>query len=305
MANLMQRNFIYFINPISGTKNKTALVDYIQLQTSIQNISYQILDTNKEGNYQYLPEKIKDEHITDIIVCGGDGTVSQIASFLLGCDVNIGIIPMGSGNGLAFAASINTNYKKALKIAFEGNAKYIDGFTFNEKFGCMLAGVGFDAKVAHDFSLQKKRGLFTYLLLCIKNFFSIKPYSFKLNIDNKQFETEALFISVANSNQFGNHVTIAPKASLSDGLLDVVIVNRMNKLLTMFSLLRQISLGKIQSQKNLTQKHSGIEYFHCEKITIHNQSNAPLHLDGEPISSSSTIEIKIIPKAFRLLQPVS
>ena len=177
MANLMQRNFIYFINPISGTKNKTALVDYIHQQTSIQNITYQILDTNKEGNYQYLPEKIKIEHITDVIVCGGDGTVSQIASFLVGCDVNIGIIPMGSGNGLAFAAGISTNYKKALKVAFNGNAKYIDGFTFNEKFGCMLAGVGFDAKVAHDFSLQKKRGLVTYILLCIKNYFCIKAYS--------------------------------------------------------------------------------------------------------------------------------
>jgi YegS/Rv2252/BmrU family lipid kinase len=300
----MQRSLLYFINPISGTKNKQALVELIHQETTNRKLSYQINHTNKEGDYHYLPDKIKNENISDVIICGGDGTISQITSFLINSNVNIGIIPVGSGNGLAFAAGIKSNFKKALQVVFDGNAKYIDGFFFNNKFGCMLAGLGFDAKVAHDFSEQKKRGLMTYVLLCIKNFFSIKPYSFSIEINQQKFKTEALFVSIANSNQFGNHVTIAPKASLSDGLLDVVVVNKMNKLLTMLSLLRQISVGKIKS--DIIDKKSinkGIGYFHCDKIIIENHDNAPLHLDGEPIITENKIEIKIVPNAFKLLQP--
>jgi YegS/Rv2252/BmrU family lipid kinase len=300
----MQRNLLYFINPISGTKNKQALVELIHLETTKRNISYQIVHTNKEGDYQYLPDKIEKENISDVIVCGGDGTVSQIASFLLNTNVNIGIIPVGSGNGLAFAADISRDFKKALQIIFAGTSKYIDGFSFNNKFGCMLAGLGFDAKVAHDFSKQKRRGLLTYILLCIKNFFSVKPYFFTVEINQQKFKTEALFISIANSNQFGNYVTIAPMASLNDGLLDVVVVNKMNKLITMLSLLRQISIGKIKSDLIDKKKSSkGIGYFHCDKIIIENHNNAPMHLDGEPIITENKIEIKIIHNAFKLLQP--
>jgi YegS/Rv2252/BmrU family lipid kinase len=300
----MQRNLLYFINPISGTKNKQALVELIHQETTNHNISYQIVHTNKEGDYQYLPDKIENENISDVIICGGDGTISQIVSFLLNTNVNIGIIPVGSGNGLAFAANISRDFKKAMQIIFAGTAKYIDGFSFNNKFGCMLAGFGFDAKVAHDFSKQKKRGLITYILLCIKNFFSIKSYSFTIEINQQKIKTNALFISIANSNQFGNHVTIAPMASLNDSLFDVVVVNKMNKLITMLSLIRQISVGKIKSDiidKNKISK--GIGYFHCDKITIENHDNAPMHLDGEPIATENKIEIKIIPSAFKLLQP--
>ena len=170
----MQRSLLYFINPISGTENKQALVEFIHKETTIRKLYYQIVHTNKEGDYKYLPEKIKNENVTDVIICGGDGSVSQIASFLIHTNVNIGIIPVGSGNGLAFAAGIKRNFKKALQVVFDGHAQYIDGFTFNNKFGCMLAGLGFDAKVAHDFYEQKKRGLLTYILLCIKNFFCSK-----------------------------------------------------------------------------------------------------------------------------------
>lgn len=300
----MQRNLLYFINPISGTKNKQTLVELIQLESANRKIPYQIIHTNKEGDYQFLSDKIKNENISDIIICGGDGTVSQIVSFLINTNVNIGIIPVGSGNGLAYAAGIKKDFKKAMQVVFDGNAKYIDGFSFNNKFGCMLSGLGFDAKVAHDFYEQKKRGLMTYLLLCIKNFFSIKSYSFTIQINQQKFKTKALFISIANSNQFGNHVTIAPMASLSDGLLDVVVVNKMNKLLTMLSLLRQISVGKIKSDiidKKTINK--GIGYFHCDKIIIENHDNAPIHLDGEPITTENKIEIKMIPSAFKLLQP--
>lgn len=149
------RKFIYFINPISGTKGKALVPEIINKITSGRGIPFEIEHTNAEGNYQYLPQKIAVEKITDVIICGGDGTVNKLADALQGIDVNIGIIPMGSGNGLAMAAGIPKRLDRALNIIFKGNAVYVDSFYINDQFSCMLCGLGFDAKVAHDFAKQK------------------------------------------------------------------------------------------------------------------------------------------------------
>ena len=166
----MHRKILYLINPISGTKNKNVLIERISIKTTQQNIPFEIINTNKEGEYSFLNSKINEDNITDIVICGGDGTVSTISSFLIGVDVNIGILPMGSGNGLAYAAGISPKLNKALNIVFRGNTEVIDGFLVNEKFSCMLSGTGFDALVAHDFAGVKKRGLFTYIRKCFKYF---------------------------------------------------------------------------------------------------------------------------------------
>src|SRR6185295_15557861 len=107
----------------------------------------------------------------------------------------------------------------ALEIIFKGEPVLTDGFMINDQFSCMLCGLGFDAKVAHDFAQQPKRGLITYIRMALKNYFSAKTYPFEIESASQSFKTEAYFISIANSNQFGNNFTIAPKASLSDGLL--------------------------------------------------------------------------------------
>jgi diacylglycerol kinase (ATP) len=189
----MTRKIIYFINPVSGTKNKDKLLKLIQEKTAKQQIAFEILHTNAEGDYFYLKEKIETENITDIVICGGDGTVSQVAGTLIDEPVNIGIIPMGSGNGLAFAAGIPKKASKALDLVFTGKAAYIDSFYINSTFSCMLCGLGFDAQVAHDFAKQPKRGLATYVKTTFNNFFSAKSYSFDIVNKGKSFNTNAYF----------------------------------------------------------------------------------------------------------------
>jgi YegS/Rv2252/BmrU family lipid kinase len=299
----MNRNLLFLINPISGTRNKNRLSDSIITETSKRNIPFQIIPTAMEGKYDFLKEKVALEKITDVIICGGDGSINHVASALIGIDVNIGIIPMGSGNGLAFAAKIPFNINKALEIIFNGKAKDIDAFYVNKNFGCMLCGLGFDAQVAHAFFNQKKRGLFTYINISMRHFFSSKYYAFNIMVNNNSFSTDAFFISIANSNQFGNYVTIAPRASLNDGLLDVVIVKKRNKIQTIFSLLKQISLGKIQTCPKVFEKDKGVYYFQTNHIIIQNPALAPLHIDGEPAETNSNIEIKVLPNAFKLIQP--
>lgn len=299
----MARKLIYFINPISGTKDKSVLTGIITKKTTEKNIPFQILHTNAAGDYRYLIEKIQEEKITDIIICGGDGTINQVAAAVRKLPVNIGIIPMGSGNGLAFAARIPKSIAKALDVVFTGKASYVDGFYINKRFSCMLCGLGLDAQVAQDFAKQKQRGLMTYIKQSIKNFISASTYDFELKVGNRIINTKAFFISIANSNQFGNQFTIAPKASLQDGLLDIVVVNEMNKLMVIWTVLKQIRMGNVKTYEDKKSQQNNIHYFQTKKIRIKNPGLAPLHIDGDPVETSAEFEIEIIEKAFRLLMP--
>jgi YegS/Rv2252/BmrU family lipid kinase len=299
----MNRKILYFINPVSGHRSKTSLQKVIIEKTAKQNIPFEILTANKDGQYLYLKEKIKKEKITDVVICGGDGTVSQVAAALLGVDVNIGIIPAGSGNGLAFAAKIPKQAARALQIIFNGKSEFIDAFYINDHFSCMLCGIGFDAQVAHDFSLDKRRGLGTYVKQSMKNFLKASPYIFDITMKEKSFSTEAFFISVANSNQFGNNFTIAPKANLSDGLLDIIVVKKMSKLKLLWAVLQQVRFGQVRQSEDINLHKKEILYFQTDKLIIHNFMLAPLHIDGEPALTSKKFTIRILPAAFKLLQP--
>lgn len=167
----------------------------------------------------------------------------------------------------------------------------------------MLCGLGFDAQVAHDFAKRPVRGLKTYIRVTIKNFFKAKAYPFIIFINDIRIETEAFFISIANSNQFGNNVSIAPQALISDGLIDIVIVNKMSKLKMIYTLIKQVWIGQVSPVRNRKHHVQDIHYFQAKELVIENPANAPVHVDGEPANSSKLIEIKIIEKAFLLLQP--
>ncbi|MFI5133393.1 MAG: diacylglycerol/lipid kinase family protein [Chitinophagales bacterium] len=299
----MQRQIIYIINPVSGTKTKKGLASLITQKTKEQGIPFDIFPSAADGNYSFLFPVIKEKKITDVVIAGGDGTVSQVVGSLINYDLNFGIIPFGSGNGLAYTAKIPKQPAKALDIVFSGNASAIDGFYVNERFACMLCGLGFDAKVAHEFAQQPQRGLTTYVKQVVKHFFSAKTYLFELQLNNTTFQTDAYFISIANSNQFGNNFTIAPKASLSDGLLDIVIVTSQNKLSMLLQTLRHVSGWNQLQTDSVIEKKKAVIYFQTERLNIVNHSNAPLHIDGEPAETTGELKIEIKKKCFRLIQP--
>ncbi|HXB43288.1 MAG TPA: diacylglycerol kinase family protein [Puia sp.] len=299
----MPRKIVYLINPISGTKGKSSLQELIARRTKALGIDFEIVATNASGDYGFLRQKIIKERITDAVICGGDGTASAVASSLMGVNVNIGIIPMGSGNGLALAAKIPTQPSKALDIIFAGKASFIDGFYVNNEFSCMLCGIGFDALVAHEFAKQKKRGLQAYIKVAAINFFKTSPYPFEVRLKNKSLAVDAFFICIANGNQFGNNFTIAPKASLRDGLIDIVIVKKMSKFLLPFSVINQVSgINGVQNINDYAKKKH-IIYFQTQSLTIHNLSEAPMHIDGDPKKTSASFDIRVVPKALKLIQP--
>lgn len=300
----MNRKLIYLLNPISGTKDKTWLRDKIQSATTTANLPFELMYTNPEGNYSEVRKMVTGQGFTDVIICGGDGTINHVVADLQDLNINFGILPMGSGNGLARAAGIPTNIDEALQIVFNGNASSIDCFYINDRFSCMLCGLGFDAQVAHDFAKEKTRGLMTYIRKTVQNFFIAPVYPFIIINKGTEISTEAFFISVANSNQFGNNVTIAPEASISDGLLDIVIVKKMSKVKMLYALLVQLNLGKVIPFTEKKFKTSDIHYFQTKELQIRNPGGAPLHIDGDPCVTAENFHISIKENAFRLLQPL-
>lgn len=295
----MKRKIIYLINPISGTKGKASLLELIRKKTSERGILFEVLPTVASGDYSFLEDKIEEEGITDVGVCGGDGSVNQVVNSLAHRELNFGIIPMGSGNGLALTAGIPRNSEKAIDILFDGIPRPTDAFMVNKQFACMLCGLGFDASVAHEFALQPKRGLGTYASLTTKNFFSAKSFPFHIEANKLSFSTEAFFISVANSNQFGNNFTIAPQASLSDGLLDIVIVKKVAKPMLLFNVMKQVLTGQLKKIENSLS--SPVIYFQTSELHIKNLQEAPLHIDGEPRETIADLRIKILPQHFKLI----
>lgn len=300
----MPRKIIYIINPISGTRNKNSLEKLVIQKTQEAELDFEIVPSVANGDYSFLHSVIKEKKITDVVIAGGDGTVSQvIGSLMQFSNLNFGILPCGSGNGLAFAAKIPKQPAKALDVILKGKAISTDGFYLNDQFACMLAGLGLDAKVAYDFTHESKRGLKTYIRLVIKNFFSAKTHSFKIQLNKTTLDLNAFFISIANSNQFGNNFKIAPKASLHDGLLDIVIAIRQSKINFFLKTFQQITgLVRLQSESDI-KRNKGLIYFQTNQLTIFNQSKAPFHIDGEPATTPEKLKITIKEKCFRLIQP--
>lgn len=300
---MRKRKIIFIVNPVAGTKPKNDLQEYLEKRATAAGIEHIIMHSHPKGDYGALQIAIEKQSITDVVVCGGDGTLSAVARALMGLNINIGVIPVGSGNGLARAAGIPLKPSKALDIVFEGNSAEVDGFYINRDFSCMLSGLGFDAQIAHNFAKKSRRGLLTYTQQSLMHFFKAKPYQFEILLPTFSFYTDAFFISIANSNQFGNNFTIAPKASLTDGLLDIVIVQKMSKAKLPFAILKQIrGNNNLQELVDSISKRN-VVYFQVPEIKIRNIQYAPLHIDGDPRDTAEEFDIQVVPKAIRLLMP--
>lgn len=296
----MQRRFIFLFNPRSGVQKGKSLAEIITERCERDAVQFSIEHSRADGDYSSLKEKIRNEAVTDVVIAGGDGTISTIVAAIKDMPVNIGIIPRGSGNGLALAAGIATDVNKAIDIIFNGNAHRVDAFLINDHFSCMLSGIGFDAQVAHEFDREKKRGLKKYVQLTLKNLQRIKTYRFHIKAKEADLKLRAYFISIANSNQFGNQFTIAPKASLQDGLLDIVAVEKTNIFFVLMHILWHIRFGRFTADFT---KRRGITYFQTAELIITNTDNAPFHVDGDGKPTASSFHIKVLPAAYSLLMP--
>jgi YegS/Rv2252/BmrU family lipid kinase len=305
----LNRKLFYIINPIAGNGSRGSLRKQIEERTRKAGYDFECRDSAIDGNYDLIAHAIQSEGFTDIIIAGGDGTINQVVGALRYLELPFGIIPCGSGNGLARCAGLSTDPQEALDTIFSGSAMRTDGYTVNGNFACELTGLGFDGAVAHAYAQSATRGLNTYIRHAIKQFASAPSYRFIVRLFGQALSLDAYMITVANANQFGNKVTIAPYASLSDGLLDVIIVKKQHKLPLLWRAYRQLS-GQNQPLRgediitSLSDKRNqqDIHYWQVSAIEIENLDDAMIHVDGEATSRVEKAKIEIAPSVFRLIR---
>jgi diacylglycerol kinase (ATP) len=299
----MKRHLLFLINPKAGTRAKDGLQSFLKTKSEAAGLAYTMVHSTPNMDAGHMLQTAGELHATDLIVCGGDGTVNLAARAIQGTKINLGIIPVGSGNGLARCAGLPLKPTAAFRVIEEGKVQATDAFKINGHFSCMLSGLGLDAAVAERFAKSTKRGLYTYTTQTLIQFFKANPYQFGIELPGFSFYSDAFFISIANSNQFGNNVTIAPKASLCDGLLDVVIVQKMLKANIPLAVMKQLKgNNKLHTIADAVGKQNVI-YLQTPSLTITNSQLAPLHIDGDPCETSKKITAEIIPSAFRLIVP--
>ncbi len=285
----------FIINPISGVGRHKLIEKYIDKKIDTTVFDYDISYTKQPFHgTQIAGESIKNNYEI-IVAVGGDGSINEIAQKLIGSNTILGIIPTGSGNGLAHHLNISVNILHAIDVINNLKTIKIDTATINNNIFVSIAGVGFDAHVAKKFAKNKRRGFLTYFKIVTKEYQRYKPKNYELIIDGKKIKREALFISFANSDQFGYNTTIAPKAEIDDGLIDVCIVKK-------FPLVELPFIAHLLYWKQI-DKSKYIEVIKAKKIKLTQENNQTINLDGEPVKLGKVLNININPLSLKIIIP--
>ena len=281
--------FHFIINPNAGSKNKAKYTKLIHLIKS--NSSHFIWETTEPLEAVAFTQKAIEKGATRIIAVGGDGTINEVASVLVGKAIPLGIIPVGSGNGLARHLNIPLDYKKAFQKALVGASIKIDVGHINHRPFFCTAGIGFDAAVAHRFANTKGRGLFNYMKATVITLFNYKPI--QVGINNSAMEN-VFSLSIANANQFGNNAYISPFSNIQDGQLELVKIGILNKL--------QAGILAVRLFKKNIHHSKNVHFQACAHASIHYAKNAPIHIDGENLlTDNELLKISISPLALTVI----
>jgi diacylglycerol kinase (ATP) len=284
----------FIVNPISGVGRQKIIEKLAKQHIDSQRFDIDIYYTNAPKHATELAKNAVLDKIDIVAVVGGDGSVNEVGKGLIGSTTAMAIIPAGSGNGLARHLAIPIDLKKAIQLINTGSIKTIDAGCLNDEVFFNVAGVGFDALIAYEFSQYGKRGFWSYVKIFFREYPSYFGRDFKLTIDDNTITRNAFLITIANGTQFGNNAYIAPQANSADGLLNVVIIKNIhwyNFLYVAYTLFR----------RNIhTTSHC--ETILAKKVEIHQLDNFA-HIDGDPITSGQHVSIHIAPLSLNIITP--
>ena len=288
-----KKRIVFVVNPISGTQGKKAILKWIDERIDRSIYDYSIVKTEYAGHASQLAAAAVRDGVDVVVAIGGDGTINEIARSLVHTDTALGIIPCGSGNGLARHLRIPMEPKAAIDIINRGEQLSIDyGKINNIPFFC-TCGVGFDAFVSLKFADSGKRGLLTYLENTLHESLTYQPEAYEIENEEGTVVHQAFLIACGNASQYGNNAYITPQASLMDGLMDITIIEP-------FTVLDVPSLSFQLFNKTIDQ-NSRVKTMRAKKIKIHRAQEGVLHFDGDPLMAGKELEVEIIPKGLRVV----
>jgi len=285
----------FIINPISGNNKKRNTQQIIEktIDRSKFEISFRYTEYSKHATL--IAKEAVNLQIDIIVAVGGDGTVNEVSKALIGTRSLFAIVPSGSGNGLGRFLKVPLKTEKAVKVINNTKLFKMDTIQINDDYFVNMAGVGFDAHISHLFANHGKRGFRSYLKLILKEYFNYKPNNYSLRINQQSIDIQAFLISFANSSQFGNNAHIAPLAEINDGLIDICILKR-------FPIWKSLIITILLYSKKLT-KSKYYQIKKASKVEIINNNELNAHIDGDPITFNSNVEIKIIPESLNVVIP--
>lgn len=274
---------LIIINPIAGTSGKTGVDGYLSRRLAERGWEVETRFTRGRGDATAFAREAVATGIDAVIAAGGDGTVNETARALRGTAMPMGIIPLGSGNGLARHLDIPVDPILAIDTLKKGRLTDCDYCTVNGRpFFCTF-GIGFDAAVSRRFANSRKRGLMTYLASTVDEFIHFKPEKCKMTINGNTQDINAFLVACCNASQYGNNAFIAPAASITDGQLDITLVHSGNPIAQAFVGIELLA-GSIT-------KGGLIDTFRAKSVIIEREHRGTVHIDGEPVDMNGRLEI--------------
>jgi len=295
MDNVKKIGFI--INPISGTRTKKNIPELITENIDTNLFEPVIKYTTCAGNATELAKEMVNAGFPLVVAVGGDGTINEVARSLVHTNAALGIIPCGSGNGLARHLEIPLKIVEAIELINNHKIVEIDYGTANEILFFCTCGVGFDAEIGQQFAQSKTRGFFTYLKSVISEFIKYKAKKYKFKTRNNKFKKQAFLITFANASQYGNNAYIAPNADIQDGLLDVCIIKP-------FPSYKVFEIGLKLMRRKIYNCQS-VEFIRTDKIRIRRKKSGVFHYDGEPCKMKKKIRVKAHQKGLKVVVSVN
>lgn len=283
------------INPVSGTNTKQGLAEMVESRLTSSGYSVDVRITTARGDATRFGLEAVGNSYDAVAVAGGDGTVNETARALRDSSVAMGVLPVGSGNGLARHLDIPMDISKAIGVIEERHIIEADYGTVNRNpFFCTF-GVGFDAAVSHRFARQNRRGKMMYIKSAIDEYLHYHPQEYTISANGTVLTEKAFLIACCNASQYGNNAYIAPQASITDGLLDFTIIHAGNPIDTAF-------VG-IDLMTGYINKNILIHTFKAQSAVITRHSTGPAHIDGEPMIMDEAMYIQCRARSLKLFSP--
>lgn len=287
-----KKRIVFILNPISGTTSKAGVPELIEKYLDHEKFDYDIRKTEYAGHASEIANELKDD--CDVIVAvGGDGTVNEVARSIVHSKAALAILPCGSGNGLARHLLLPMNLKKVMEMINVCEIHELDyGKIDGKPFFC-TCGMGFDAQVSHSFAESGKRGPISYAEQMIKECARYKAEKYVITDENSTTIQKAWLVSCANASQYGNNAYIAPQASMSDGFLDVIIMEP-------FKFIDATEIGIDMFSKTLN-KSSKVKTWQTKKLHVQREAPGYIHFDGDAVMAGAEIDIELIEKGIKVV----
>ena len=279
------RSIFVIINPIAGVRPKDEIPEIIrELFADEEEFDVDIRFTKYAGHASVLAKEAVAKGVDTVVAIGGDGTINETGRSLVGSTVKFGIVPMGSGNGLARHVQIPLDLRRAIECIRDGHSEKIDYGTVNDHIFFCTAGIGFDARVSAKFAELGARGPINYLKSFITLLGDYKPATYEIYTDDGKVKEQAFLIAIGNASQWGNNAFITPHASMQDGLLDVTLVKP-------FPII-QVPHMALQLFTRQLDTNSNTLSFRSSHIRIIMPQPDVVHVDGEPMMMDGELEIQ-------------